>query len=123
MLDVERLWQERIHGLLDHTARPTVAATHSQAMDPDKEALENKYNEKPYDDGIAALNKARNETYRLIHSLTDEELERTGIHSKYGPMNVFRILETMEGHDRTHAAQLDRTLTAIHTPQPIQPIS
>jgi uncharacterized damage-inducible protein DinB len=111
MLDVEKLWQRRIHGLLDNTV------THFQAMDPDKEAAEQKYNEKDYGAGIEALKQARNETYRLIRSMSNTELELTGIHSKYGSMNIRRILEIMEGHDRTHAAQLDRTLTAVSTTQ------
>ena len=112
MLDVEALWQHRISGLLNKTT------THFQAMDPDKEAIENKYNEKSYDTGIVLLREAREKTHRLVQYLTDNELELAGIHSKYGPMNILAILETMKAHDRTHATQLERTLGAVRTTQP-----
>jgi hypothetical protein len=103
MLDVERLWQQRIHGLLDRTM------THFEQMNPDKEAIEQRYNERSYEGGIAELANARIETHDRIRSMKPNEFERSGIHSKYGEMNTFKILEIMEGHDRTHAAQLERT--------------
>jgi len=109
MLDVERLWQQRIHGLLEQTL------TNFEAMDPDQEAARHRYNEKSFDAGILDLMAARMETHLLIRSLTDDQLELTGIHSKYGSMNIVRILEIMEEHDRTHAAQLHRTLAAVHS--------
>ena len=111
MLDVETLWQHRMDGLLNKTM------THFQAMDPDKEATKNKYNEKSYDAGIMLLREAREKTHLLVRNLSDKDLELTGIHSKYGPMNILAILETMKGHDRTHAAQLERTLEAVRTTQ------
>ncbi|HWF43046.1 MAG TPA: DinB family protein [Candidatus Kapabacteria bacterium] len=109
MLDVERLWQQRIRRLLERTL------TYFEAMNPDREAVQNRYNEKQFDPGILDLAAARLDTHRLIRSLTKEQFELTGIHSKYGPMNIVRILEIMEEHDRTHAAQLDRTLAAIRS--------
>jgi len=107
MHDVERLWQRRIRGLLDRTM------THFLQMDPDKEALEGRYNEKPHHVGLAQLARAREETHSLISSLSSPELELVGTHSRYGEMNIYKILETMEGHDRQHAAQLARTLKEI----------
>jgi uncharacterized damage-inducible protein DinB len=107
MFDVERLWQRRIHGLLDGTM------TRFEQMNPDKEAIEQRYNERSYEDGISELANARNDTHRLIQNMKPREFEIAGIHSKYGEMNTFKILEIMEGHDRTHAAQLERTLTQI----------
>jgi uncharacterized damage-inducible protein DinB len=107
MLDVERLWQRRIHGLLDHTL------THFQQMNPDKEAVEQRYNEQPYEHGISELADARVETHRLIRNMKPREFEIAGIHSKYGAMNTFKILETMKDHDHNHAVQLERTLTQV----------
>jgi uncharacterized damage-inducible protein DinB len=107
MLDVERLWQRRIHGMIEGTM------THFQQMDPDKEALEGRYNNRPYDEGIPELQRARKETHEFIRSMKPHEFEITGVHSKYGEMNIYRILEIMEGHDRNHTAQLERTLAQV----------
>jgi uncharacterized damage-inducible protein DinB len=110
MLDVERLWQQRIRGMLDHTM------THFQQMNPDKVAIEEHYNEKLYDAGISDLRLARKETHALVQGMKPREFELTGIHSKYGEMNMFNILETIENHDHTHAAQLHRTLMLVTQP-------
>jgi hypothetical protein len=107
MHDVERLWQRRIRGLLDRTM------THFLQMDPDKEARDGRYNEKPHHAGLEELSNAREETHELIQSLSARDLELAGMHSRYGEMNVYKILETMEGHDRQHAAQLTRTLKEL----------
>jgi uncharacterized damage-inducible protein DinB len=107
MLDVERLWQSRMRGILAGTM------THFQQMNPDKEAIEQRYNKKDYEQGIMELTKARIETHELIRSLKPHEFEIVGIHSKYGEMNIHKILETMVNHDRDHAAQLDRTLAQL----------
>ena len=107
MLDVERLWQRRMRGLLDGTM------THFQQMNPDKEAIEGRYNERPYQEGIDALKTARLESIELVESMSNEQLQLKGIHSRYGEMNILRILEIMEGHDRTHAAQIERTMCSV----------
>jgi uncharacterized damage-inducible protein DinB len=107
VLDVERLWQRRIRGMLDGTM------TTFQQMNPDQVAADERYNERPYDEGIPELMRARNETHTLIRSMKPREFEITGTHSKYGEMNTFKILETLTDHDHTHAAQLERTLAQV----------
>jgi uncharacterized damage-inducible protein DinB len=107
MLDVERLWQKRIRGLLDGT----VDQFHQ--MNPDKVAIDQRYNERDYDPAIPDLTNARKETHALIRTMKPREFELTGIHSKYGEMNTYKILETMTDHDHTHAAQLKRTLFEV----------
>lgn len=107
MLDVERLWQRRMRGLLEGTMKTF------QQMDPDKEAREQGYNEKPYEDGISEWKRAREETHALVRGMKPDELLLAGIHSRYGEMNTFDILAKMEEHDRTHAAQLERTLGQV----------
>jgi uncharacterized damage-inducible protein DinB len=107
VLDVERLWQRRIRGMLDGTVNTF------QQMNPDQEAINGRYNERLYDDGIPELVHARNETHALIRSMKPREFEITGTHSKYGEMNTFKILEILADHDHTHAAQLERTLAQV----------
>ncbi len=107
MLDVERLWQRRIRGVR------AGSMTTFQQMDPDKEARERQYNEKSYENGVSELNNARGETYALVRSMTLDELLLAGNHTRYGEMNTYAILAKMEEHDRTHSAQLDRTLQLV----------
>ncbi len=107
MLDVERLWQRRMRGLLDGSM------IQFQQMDPEKEAIEGRYNEKPYEAGTEALKTARRETVELVQSMSNEQIQLKGIHSRYGEMNILRILEIMDGHDRTHAKQIERTLSEL----------
>jgi hypothetical protein len=107
MVDVEHLWQYRIRGLL-------AGSLHQfQQMDPDKEAFEKDYNSMDYDQGLRELFASRTETSQLIAAMSPDQVLLTGIHSRYGEMNTIAILEIMEGHDRQHAAQLERTLREI----------
>jgi len=107
MLDVEKLWQYRFDGLLDGSR------TTFEAMNPDQVALESNYNSKSYEDGIAALLDLRKKTIALVSHLTPEQSQLSGIHSRYGEMNIMKILETMHNHDLTHKAQLERTLKQL----------
>ncbi len=107
MLDVERLWQTRMQGLCNGSM------THFQQLDPDTVAREAQYNVRRYEPGISELQNARRDTYSLVRSMKPEELERTGFHSRYGEMNTFAILAKMAEHDRTHTAQLERTLRQV----------
>lgn len=44
----------------------------------------------------------------LFARLTDEELERTGVHPQYGTMSVRDIRGRLERHDAKHLAQIER---------------
>lgn len=108
MLAVEELWQQRIENLLTGGPREFVA------MDPDEDAARNRYNERDFSEGLALLTKRRGDLLAKIGTLSDDQFELTGMHSKYGEMSIHRMLETMEGHDRQHAAQLGRTERALN---------
>src|SRR3974390_1214042 len=86
LLEVEHLWQRRIHQLL-HEDTP-----HFQQIDPDELAKINRYNEQDYHEGIAKWQRAREETLDLLTNMSDEERARTGIHSRYGEMDTHRII-------------------------------
>jgi len=107
LLEVEHLWQRRIHQLL-HTDD-----NHFQQIDPDALAKEHRYNEQPYHEGIAKWKAAREETVKLIDGMSEEELSKKGIHSRYGEMDTNKILDTMADHDLQHLRQMERTLGKI----------
>ena len=107
LLEVEELWQRRIHQLLNHE-HPAF-----QQINPDELAKTNNYNEQDFHAGIAAWSDAREDTLNLVQELEDKELSRTGVHSRYGEMDVHRILDIMADHDLQHLAQMERTVKQI----------
>jgi uncharacterized damage-inducible protein DinB len=107
LLEVEKLWQKRIHQLLHTTDH------HFQQIDPDALAKEHRYNEKSYKEGIAKWRTAREETVKLIDGMTDDELQIKGIHSHYGEIDTHNIIDIMTDHDMQHLRQMERTLRQI----------
>lgn len=103
MLAVEKLWQLRLQRLISGESREFIA------MDPDKEAIDNSYNDNDYAEGLEDLLEARRRSLELFRSLADDQFELAGIHSRYGEMSMNRIIETMTAHDLQHAKQLERT--------------
>jgi hypothetical protein len=86
---------------------------HFQQIDPDALAKEHHYNEKSFDAGISDWKAAREKTINLVGAMSDEELLLVGIHSRYGEMDTFRILDIMAGHDLQHLRQMERTLGLV----------
>jgi uncharacterized damage-inducible protein DinB len=107
LLEVEELWQRRIHQLLHTDDR------HFQQIDPDTLAKMKRYNQKPYDEGIAKWKAAREETIKRIDSMTGDQLHIIGVHSRYGEMDTLRILDIMAEHDLQHLRQMERTLKIV----------
>lgn len=103
MIDVDKLWQQRVSRLLSGKSKEFIA------MDPDKVAIDNAYNSQNFETGIADLRIARQMTLSLFRSMRDEQFELVGMHTKYGEMSINRILEIMTNHDLQHTKQLDRT--------------
>ncbi len=107
LLEVEELWQRRIHQILHSDNK------HFVQIDPDALAKEHRYNEQPYKEGIEEWKSAREETIDLIDAMSDAQLHIVGIHSRYGEMDTFRILDIMAEHDLQHLRQMERTLKQI----------
>ena len=47
----------------------------------------------------------------LLRSLTDEELDRYGMHEERGKETVRHLMRMYTGHDRNHLAQIERLVT------------
>ena len=60
---------------------------------------------------LALFTAIRESMVRLLRGLTDEELERYGMHSERGRESVRHLLALYAGHDRNHLAQIERLLT------------
>ncbi len=107
LLEVEELWQRRIHQLL-HEDRPEFIR-----IDPDALAKDHHYNERDHFEGIMEWQHSRNDTLELINSLSEEDMLRKGIHSSFGELDVYRILDIMADHDLQHLSQMKRTFSQV----------
>ncbi|MEI8133571.1 MAG: DinB family protein [bacterium] len=107
LLEVEELWQRRIHLML-HEDEP-----HFERIDPDELAKTNKYNEQDFHQGIADWKASRNETIELVEALNEKDLARIGMHSKFGEIDTYRILDIMADHDLQHLRQMERTILSV----------
>jgi hypothetical protein len=52
----------------------------------------------------------RASTVRLLGSLTDEELDRFGMHAERGQESIRHMMRMTTGHDRNHLAQIERLI-------------
>lgn len=107
LLEVEELWQRRIHQLLNEE-HPEF-----KRIDPDSLAIEHHYNEHDYFEGIMEWQKSREDTIALVKELSESDFSRKGTHSYFGEMNIYRILDIMADHDLQHLRQMERTLEAV----------
>jgi uncharacterized damage-inducible protein DinB len=60
---------------------------------------------------LALFTAIRESMLPLLRGLTDEELERYGLHAERGKESVRHLLALYAGHDRNHLAQIERQLT------------
>lgn len=49
----------------------------------------------------------------LLQRLSEEELERAGIHPQYGPLTVRGAAERLTRHDEKHLAQIERIKASV----------
>jgi hypothetical protein len=117
MVAVEQLWQTRISDLLADARASGSAVVHVSreftAMNPDEDAATNSYNTRSFENGLQKLREMRINTLAIVGRLADADFRLAGIHSRYGELSIDRMLQTMENHDRQHAAQLERTVREL----------
>lgn len=84
-----------------------------QATDQDLWAKELKYNEMNLAEALEQLRVLRTGNLRLLRSLSDEQMERVGLHSERGPESVRKMMRMYAGHDILHRNQIKRIKRAI----------
>ena len=84
-----------------------------QATDQDSWAKELKYNEMNLADALDQFRVLRAGNLRLLRSLSDEQMERAGLHSERGSESVRKIMQMYAGHDILHRNQIKRIKRAI----------
>lgn len=84
-----------------------------QATDQEAWARELKYNEMNLAEALDQLRVLRAANLRLLRSLSEEQMERSGMHSERGPESVRKIMQLYAGHDLLHRDQIKRIKRAV----------
>lgn len=83
------------------------------AYDQDAWATRLRYNEEPFADVVEELALLRRRNLRFLDRLSEEEWERTGLHSERGPESVRHLTRLLAAHDLVHLRQIERTKQAV----------
>ncbi len=112
---------EVVHHLADtelvyrYRMRMTVAQPGSPipAYDQDRWAAELGYNRGDLEGALQEIEAWRSANLEWIRGLSDEELDRAGIHEERGPESVRRITQLLAAHDLVHRSQIERIKAAV----------
>ena len=69
-------------------------------------ALERRYNEQGFDDGLEAFSQARARNLSALKSATEEQLSRRGVLEGAGEITLAGLVSLMYEHDRGHREEL-----------------
>lgn len=83
------------------------------AYDQDAWADGLRYNEEGLDGALAELEGLRSLNLAWIRGLSDDELDRAGVHEERGPESVRRIVALLAAHDLVHRRQIERIKAAV----------
>ena len=76
--------------------------------DQDRWATRLHYPEETLSDSIADLRTLRHRNLRFVRRLSDEELDRAGLHNERGPESVRLTIRMLAAHDLLHRRQIER---------------
>jgi len=102
LADAELVWAYRLRLVLSED-RPVLTA-YSQ----DEWALSLNYSEASLDEAFDQIRIFRAANLRLLHSLSQEQLQRVGIHEERGAETIEHMISLYAGHDLVHRRQLAR---------------
>ena len=100
LADWEQLFRHRIDRAL---TRPHTSVV---VYDEGQRAIDMKYGRANIDEQLNVFASQRQKTKILLHSLTDDELQRAFIHPALGPVTVEDQANMLIGHDMYHIEQL-----------------
>jgi uncharacterized damage-inducible protein DinB len=102
--DFDGFYQHRIQMMLDESN------PHLPAYDHEAIAIEQNYQGQDIADVLAAYLASRRQFVTMITGLSDEQLERDGIHPESGSMTVLEQAFRSVTHDIDHTEQIVRAL-------------
>jgi hypothetical protein len=104
--DLELVYAVRIRAIVAGAGE-----TPLQAL-PQDEWIQRVHRREPLGELLESFRFHRNYNLALAQRLTDEELDRTGIHPQYGAITARHAFERLVRHDEKHLAQLERIKAA-----------
>jgi hypothetical protein len=84
-----------------------------QGYDQDAWARTLKYRDVRLELAIDQLRSIRTANIHVLRQLTQDQLDRAGMHSERGAESAGFLLRLMGGHDLVHRRQVDRILAAV----------
>lgn len=79
-------------------------------LDPQEAAKRRDYSNQSLAAEFAAYLESRKALLALVDGLSEDQWNRQGIHSHYGPLTLLELLIFIEWHDMNHIEQIARTL-------------
>ena len=70
------------------------------------------YTELPIEHSLAVFRAVRQASHDVLGRLSEDDLERHGVHSEFGDYSVATWLKVYTEHPREHAAQLSEAISA-----------
>jgi uncharacterized damage-inducible protein DinB len=104
--DLELVYAVRIRTIVAGAGETPMAALEQNAW------VERVHRREPLSELLESFRFHRNYNLALLERLSDEELERTGIHPQYGSITARHAFERLLRHDEKHLAQLERIKAA-----------
>jgi uncharacterized damage-inducible protein DinB len=110
LADFELIYAARLRAML------TMARPQLQAIDPAALARLAGYIDWPVALALERFRTRRRDTLELLRRCAAAELERTGIHSRRGAIDVADLVAGMLAHDTSHVGQIRQRLSALDGP-------
>ena len=107
LADSELVWSNRLRFVLAHD-RPTLVG-----YDQDAWAHRLRYHEADLAHALEELTVVRRGNLALLRDLSDEEMERVGIHEERGEESLAHMLKLYAGHDLLHLRQIERIKAVV----------
>lgn len=104
LADSETVWAYRLRKVLAED-QPVLSG-----YDQDLWARRFRYADVPIVEALTLFTSCRKSNLRLLNQLTDEDLQRVGVHSERGRETVQHMVALYAGHDLVHLRQIDRIL-------------
>ncbi|HEX8616467.1 MAG TPA: DinB family protein [Thermoanaerobaculia bacterium] len=105
--DLELVYAVRIRTIVAGAGETPLAALDQNAW------IERVHRREPFAELLELFRAQRAYNVAFLERLTDEELDRSGIHPQYGPITVRGAAERLVRHDAKHLAQLERIKAAV----------
>ncbi len=108
LADSELVWAYRLRSVAASNRAPLTG------YDQDLWADQLCYEDVQLEDALAQIQLLRGSNLRLIDTLTDEQLQRVGVHNERGEESIAHMIKLYAGHDLVHLRQLRRIRETVH---------